>query len=295
MQKAKRCLLRRLREADASARLSSAVMGLGCLRHGQVAKGLLYLAAEGLFIAYMACFGGRYLAKFGTLGDTAQARVWSEELQIYQRIPGDNSMLILLYSVLSIALCVLFVIIWRMNLLSACRACERTRAGERQPSLRAEARALLEKAYPGQTAEAEFLFLPRHPQGPPLDVNAVLDAWRERSGEKLLLVTTARADATAHACAAKLARPAVRLIDGERLCALLTAFPPPKREAAKPRRRFAIAASRERAPRRLLFGLLLLATYLLLGNPLYLGAALVTLLLAALGWKKPPVPRRLFK
>ena len=159
----------------------------------------------------------------------------------------------------------------------------------------AEARALLEKAYPGQTAEAELLFLPRHPQGPPLDVNAVLDAWRERSGEKLLLVTTARADATAHACAAKLARPAVRLIDGERLCALLTAFPPPKREAARPRRHFAIAASRERAPRRLLFGLLLLATYLLLGNPLYLGAALVTLLLAALGWKKPPVPRRLFK
>ena len=128
-----------------------------------------------------------------------------------------------------------------------------------------------------------------------MDVNAVLDAWREWSGEKLLLVTTARADATAHACAAKLARPAVRLIDGERLCALLTAFPPPKREAAKPRRRFAIAASRERAPRRLLFGLLLLATYLLLGNPLYLGAALMTLLLAALGWKKPPVPRRLFK
>ena len=31
----------------------------------------------------------------------------------------------------------------------------------------AEARALLEKAYPGQTAEAELLFLPRHPQGPP--------------------------------------------------------------------------------------------------------------------------------
>ena len=44
----------------------------------------------------------------------------------------------------------------------------------------------------------------------------------------------------------------------------------------------------------LLFGLLLLVMYLLLGNALYLGAALMTLLLAALGWKKPPVPRRLF-
>ena len=30
-----------------------------------------------------------------------------------------------------------------------------------------EARALLEKAYPGQAAEAEVVFLPRHPQGPP--------------------------------------------------------------------------------------------------------------------------------
>ena len=158
----------------------------------------------------------------------------------------------------------------------------------------AEARALLEKAYPGQAAEAELVFLPRHPQGPPLDANAVLDAWRGRGGEKLLLVTTARADAAAHACASGLAHPAVCLVDGERLCALLTAFPPPKREAAAPRKRLRIAVSRERAPRRLLFGLLLLATYLLLGNPLYLGAALLTLFFAALGWKKPPVPRRLF-
>lgn len=159
----------------------------------------------------------------------------------------------------------------------------------------AEARALLEKAYPGQAAEAEMLFLPRHPQGPPLNLNAVLDAWRGRGGEKLLLITTARADAAAHACAAKLAHPAVRLIDGERLCALLAAFPPPKREEAPARRRLRIAVSRERAPRRLLFGLLLLLMYLLLGNPLYLGAALLTLFLAAMGWKKPPVPRRLFE
>ena len=131
----------------------------------------------------------------------------------------------------------------------------------------AEARALLEKAYPGQAAEAELLFLPRHPQGPPLNLNAVLDAWRGRGGEKLLLITTARADAAAHACAAKLAHPAVRLIDGERLCALLAAFPPPKREEAPARRRLRIAVSRERAPRRLLFGLLLAFDVPALGQP----------------------------
>lgn len=157
-----------------------------------------------------------------------------------------------------------------------------------------EARALLEKAYPGQTEGAEFVMALRHPQGPTLDISALLDLWRGRADGRLIVVTTARADPAAHACAAKLTQPAVCLVDAERLCALLGKFPPAASEAP-PRRRLRIAVSRERAPRRLLFGLLLLLMYLLLGNPLYLGASLLTLLLAALGWKKPPVPRRLFE
>ena len=158
-----------------------------------------------------------------------------------------------------------------------------------------EARALLEKAYPGQTEGAEIVMALRHPQGPPLDISALLDLWRGRADGRLIVVATARADPAARACAAKLTHPAVCLVDVERLCALLSKFPPAASEAPPPRRRLRIAVSRDRAPRRLLFGLLLLLMYLLLGNPLYLGASLLTLLLAALGWKKPPVPRRLFE
>ena len=45
-----------------------------------------------------------------------------------------------------------------------------------------EARALLKKAYPGQTEGAEIVMALRHPQGPPLDISALLDLWRERTG-----------------------------------------------------------------------------------------------------------------
>ena len=157
-----------------------------------------------------------------------------------------------------------------------------------------EARALLEKAYPGQLEGAEMAVALRHPQGPPLDASVLLDIWRGRADGRLIIVSTARADAAAHACAGKLAHPAVCLIDAARLGTLLEKFPPPREKSAPSRRRLHISVSRERAPRRLLFGLLLLLMYLLLGNPLYLGASLLTLFLAALGWKKPPVPRRLF-
>ena len=110
----------------------------------------------------------------------------------------------------------------------------------------------------------------------------------------------AKADFVFHLAGVNRPRDPKEFYDGNtdltaRLCALLAAFPPPKREEAPARRRLRIAVSRERAPRRLLFGLLLLLMYLLLGNPLYLGAALLTLFLAAMGWKKPPVPRRLFE
>ena len=53
------------------------------------------------------------------LGENAQKRIWNESLQIYQRVPGDNSMLILLFSVLTVAVTVLFVYLWLLNLKSA--------------------------------------------------------------------------------------------------------------------------------------------------------------------------------
>ena len=122
-------------------------MGLGCLKRGQVVKGLLYLAAEALFFLFFFGFGWKYLRHFLTLGENAQLRIWNEELQIYQRVPGDNSMLILLFSVLTLAAAVLFVCLWVMNLKTAFRLYRLEREGKAVPSLRKDFSALLNERF----------------------------------------------------------------------------------------------------------------------------------------------------
>lgn len=83
-------------------KLSFIFMGLGCALRGQITKGLLYFALELSYILYMVNFGWFYLSNITTLGTAAQRQVWNEKLQIYQNVPGDNSMLILLFSVATI-------------------------------------------------------------------------------------------------------------------------------------------------------------------------------------------------
>lgn len=97
-------------------RLSFLVMGVGCIRYKQYVRGILYLLMQIAFFVFFKNFALQYLTKFNTLGIETQRKVWNEELQIFQRFPGDNSMLILLYSVLSLAVVAAFIYIWYANI-----------------------------------------------------------------------------------------------------------------------------------------------------------------------------------
>lgn len=72
---------------------------------------LIYILAEILLAVFFFGFGIKYLSHFHTLGESTQNKVWNEQLQIYERTTGDNSMLILLFSVLTLAACILFLYI----------------------------------------------------------------------------------------------------------------------------------------------------------------------------------------
>ena len=132
-----------LSQGDIWVKGSCLVMGLGCLKRGQIMKGLLYLAAEILFFLFFFGFGWKYLSHILTLGENAQLKVWNEEMQIYQRVPGDNSMLILLFSVLTIAVTVVFICLWVVNLKSASHLYQLEKAGRDIPSLKEDASTLL--------------------------------------------------------------------------------------------------------------------------------------------------------
>ena len=127
--------------------LSLLVMGSGCFRFRQFGKGLLYLLSELAFFRFFFGFGWKYLSHFDTLGENAQLKVWNEELQIYQRVPGDNSMLILLFSVLTIAGTILFVFLWYLNLKSAGELCLLDAQGKHIPSFREDLRSLLDSRF----------------------------------------------------------------------------------------------------------------------------------------------------
>lgn len=135
------------REGDAKTRASFLVMGFGCMTRGQFIKGLLYLAFEVLFICFHIFFGWHYLQDLGTLGQNAQLRIWDEAAQIYRRVPGDNSMLILLFSVLTIATLLPFFIIWRANLQSAMKAQRQLEKGEKPNTFLQDAKTLLDERF----------------------------------------------------------------------------------------------------------------------------------------------------
>lgn len=130
-------------QGDIWVKGSCLVMGLGCIKRGQIVKGLMYLAAEALFFLFFFGFGWKYLSHILTLGENAQLKVWNEDLQIYQRVPGDNSMLILLFSVLTVAVTVIFICLWGINLKSAVHLYQLEKAGKEIPSLQQDASSLL--------------------------------------------------------------------------------------------------------------------------------------------------------
>jgi arabinogalactan oligomer/maltooligosaccharide transport system permease protein len=51
----------------------------------------------------------------GNLGTRPSGEIWNEQLQIFEKIKGDNSFLILLYGVVSLVIISIFLLIWYMN------------------------------------------------------------------------------------------------------------------------------------------------------------------------------------
>ncbi len=108
-----------LRSGGPETKASAFVMGLGNILHKQVGKGLIFLAAEVAYIAFMVLSGFHNLAMLPSLGSVEQQEVWNEELQVFLYTKGDQSILILLYGVATILVTLMMFWIWRGTLKSA--------------------------------------------------------------------------------------------------------------------------------------------------------------------------------
>ncbi len=126
---------------------SCLVMGLGNFAAGQILKGLIFLAIEIGFFAYMFIPNGgiHWLSLLPSLGDQETQEIWSDELGHYVYIKGDNSQLILLYAVATLVAMVVFAVVWRASVRSGFLWLTAKRSGEKVNSLWDDMKALLDE------------------------------------------------------------------------------------------------------------------------------------------------------
>ena len=134
-----------IRDSDVLSKLSFFIFGLGNLVNKQIIRGLIFLAIEAAYIVYMVTFGVSAMGDFITLGTVEQGQVWDEAQGIFVYSDGDNSMLCMLYGVITIALTVIIIAVAYMSLKSAYCTQVRKARGMPLPTFRDDLKSLLEE------------------------------------------------------------------------------------------------------------------------------------------------------
>lgn len=138
------------RKTSAATKISFVLPGAGQMMRGQIVKGALYLLTTAAFVLYLSAFGGRYLMHLfsGHLGTKTAGEVWNDKLGIYEKVAGDNSFLILLYSVATVVVVAAFVVLWAMNVKGNFALDKLIAAGGKPPSFSEDVKTLFdEKLY----------------------------------------------------------------------------------------------------------------------------------------------------
>ncbi len=133
------------KEGDVRTRISYFVFGFGNLVNKQIVRGAIFLAIEILYIVFMIRFGVGALGDFVTLGTVEQGQVYNEALGYYEYTTGDNSMLCLLYGVITLVVTAFVIFVAFMSAKSAFCTQKRKEKGRPVPTFRDDIRSLREE------------------------------------------------------------------------------------------------------------------------------------------------------
>ncbi len=126
-------------------KISFFVFGLGNLVNRQIVRGLIFLALEIGYFIYLFTFGIGALGDFITLGTVEQGEVFNEALGYYEYSAGDDSMLCLLYGVITLVLTAAVIFIGCMSGKSAYCTQVRKERGMDIPSFMDDIKSLKEE------------------------------------------------------------------------------------------------------------------------------------------------------
>ena len=132
------------KEGDIWVKLSFVIFGLANIVHKQIVKGLIYLALEVAYIYFMVTSGFHNLAMLMTLGTQQQGMQLNEETGIIEVVQGDNSMLILLWGVVTGVTTIAFIFLWLVQIFSGAQAYRLKHSNKKVPTIIDDIRALFD-------------------------------------------------------------------------------------------------------------------------------------------------------
>ena len=130
-------------KGDIWTKLSLVIMGAGYFGRGQWVKGILMTLLEVLVIVFVKDFSLEYLSKFDTLGDVQREEVMDWTTLTKTVNDYDNSLLILLFSVVSILVIAAFVFVYIANMKSVYNLQVLKENGKHIPTFREDCKQLL--------------------------------------------------------------------------------------------------------------------------------------------------------
>ena len=129
---------------DRWTKLSMIFMGIGLFKHKQKIKGLIVFLIEIGFILYMLANGISNLAAFPGLGSQAAGEVYNEAKGIYEYSKGDNSLLILLFGVITLFVIAAFIVLWVLQIRQSYKAQRLIEEGKHVPTFVEDLKSLKE-------------------------------------------------------------------------------------------------------------------------------------------------------
>lgn len=144
MQKQGLTVLKALQVGDWRMKLSAVIMGSSQLLHGQILKGIWFLAVEISFFTWFLMRGIKSLNYLLTLGTHKQGFVFDKKLGINILQQGDNSMLLLLFGIATILVVSIFLYQYWVNLKSARTLLEFDLNHSKVPTLKEDLAKLLD-------------------------------------------------------------------------------------------------------------------------------------------------------
>lgn len=133
-----------LKQGDLFTKLSIVLWGTGNFARKEWIKGCLFLGIELLIALIMIFFGIPSLAMLPSLGTKETGEVFNEATQVYEYVQGDNSMLILLYGIITLFMIGASILLWKEAICSAYKSQVRQEKNQKIPTFIEEMKEYLD-------------------------------------------------------------------------------------------------------------------------------------------------------